>query len=141
MVETVYGMRCGRIMRGIMLLAVLLSFFCAMQGRAHALQAYSEWEDGRDTIRAVRLFTPEAGSETYLLNMDGVMEHEGLPEQRMTRVVQTRFLMAVCLLLFILRSVFGLVLRRFDCRRIVLWENIVYIHRTDGEKGKVLLYT
>ena len=73
--------------------------------------------------------------------MDGMMEHEGLPEQRMTRVAQTRFLMAVCLLLFILRSVFGIVLRRFDCRRIVLWENIVYIHRTDDEKGKVLLYT
>lgn len=136
-----YGMRCGRKMCGIMLLAVLLSFFCAMQERADVLQVYSERADARDMIRAVRLFTAETGAETCLLKADGRMEYEGLPEERVTRVAQARFLMAVCLLLFIFRNVCALVLRRFDCRSIVLWENIVYIHRTDGEKGKDLPYT
>lgn len=47
-----------------------------------------------------------------------------------------RYLTLICLLLLFLYMVFHRMLKKFWHRMIILWENIYYIHRVDGKKGK-----
>ncbi len=132
-------------MIGIMIAVVLLSFFGATQEKmpvntaAELLGAELCGTDAADNGIAGTRETPDRG--TRITAAKSMLDEAVTREQKTTRVMPIRFIAVVCMLLCAMWVVCRITIRRFGCRMIDLWENIIYIHQIDGAKGNVLLYT
>lgn len=60
-------------------------------------------------------------------------------EQQAPRILLVRFLAVAALLILCVRVICRLLIRRYGCHMIKVWQNIYYIHQVDGKKGKRLL--
>lgn len=132
--------RACKKMVGIMLAVILLSFFGAIQEKmpvnteTELLGAESCVTDTADNGIA------DVG-ETRITAAKSMPQEAVIREQKTIRVMPIRFITVVCMLFCAIWVVYRIAMRRFGCRMIDLWENIIYIHKTDGAKGESLLYT
>ena len=132
-------------MIGIMIAVVLLSFFGATQEKlpvntvVETLSAEQCATDVVDNRIAGTGEIPDRG--TRITAAKSMLDEAVTREQKTTRVMPIRFLAVVCMLLCAIWVVYRITIRRFGCRMIDLWENIIYINQIDGAKGNVLLYT
>lgn len=134
----------GRLV-GIMLAVILLSFFGATQEKlpGNTIVRMSEAESGgTDTVITVATDAGKASDcETKIIAIKGMLDDVVMSEQKTVHVMPIRFIAVVCALLCAIWIVYCIAIRRFGGRMIALWENIVYIHQIDGEKGNACLDT
>lgn len=60
-------------------------------------------------------------------------------EQQTLRILIGRFLAEMLVLVWLVHLICGILMRRYGCRMIDLWENIYYIHLVDGKKDAPFL--
>lgn len=130
-------------MVGIVIAVVLLSFFGAIQERlpvntaAELLGAEQCAVDAADNRIAGTGEKTDRG--TRITAAKSMLDEVVTREQKTTRVMPIRFIAVVCMFLCAIWVVYRITIRRFSCRMIDLWENIIYIHQIDGAKENVLL--
>lgn len=130
------GIRIHKRKNGIMLLVLLLSFFCVMHnGRDEYLtHGGDEWEQ---SVSAADGTEVSRGTE-WLLEGQYHFGDEYRTPPRVTGTPDVWCFFAETLLYGTLFGGMALMIRRFSGRMIILWKNIVYIHQTDGKKGNAL---
>ncbi len=135
---------CKKIV-GILLAAVLLTFFCTIQEKLPVNMASVITGAEQGTADAADDAAADAGEMTHrgvrITASERRVDEAVTNEQKTVRVMQIRFIALVCVLLRVIRVLYRITIRRFGCRRIALWKNIFYIHQIDGAKGNDLLYT
>lgn len=90
------------------------------------------------TLLEARDAKPDACTDTFTM-IHSVLDEVVMREQAGMRSLLTK-LLAVVMWVMLLVCVFCRILsRRYGCRMIHHWENIYYIHQTDGKKGDGLL--
>lgn len=57
-------------------------------------------------------------------------------KQSQTRTLLMRFLAVVFALILAVRVTYRILIRRYGCHMIAVWQNITYIHQMDGKKGE-----
>lgn len=60
-------------------------------------------------------------------------------EQHAPRILIVRFLAVMSMQLLLIHMICGILMRRYGCHMIDLWENIYYIHLVDGKKDAPFL--
>lgn len=80
---------------------------------------------------------PEACTDN--ISAARIMLDEIATREQQPRILLARFLAVVSLLILFVRVICKLLIRRYGCHMIDLWQNIYYIHLVDGKKGKRLL--
>lgn len=142
--QNIRDVRNNRKLIGMILAVVLLSFFCTVQERLPGNLQSTEAAACRPAADGTHVSengeNAAAQGGTKLVSALRGMDDVAVWEQKTVRVLAVRFLPAAELLLSVIWIVCCIAIWRFGFRQIVLWRNITYIHRTDGEKGNVLLY-
>lgn len=67
-----------------------------------------------------------------------VLNEIAMREHQEPRILQVRFWAVMSLMFLSVCVICRILIRRFGCRMIELWQNIYYIHQVDGKKGKRL---
>lgn len=133
----------------LMAMALLLSFFyvvpdpagkaergnaaaCVADGQAALtgeMRHEGSWQNmmSAQTLLEARDAKPDACTDTFTM-IHSVLDEVVMREQAVVMWV----MLLVCVVCRILS-------RRYGCRMIYHWENIYYIHQTDGKKGDCLL--
>lgn len=145
MVGSMSDIRNCKKIAGIMLAAILLTFFSVIQEKlpVNTVDEMLETEWGisyaaGDEIAGAREMP---GRETEITTPKSILDEVVARGQKPVHVMTIRFIAVVCTLFCAIRVVYRIAIRRFGCRMIALWENILYIHQIDGSKGNDLLYT
>lgn len=68
-----------------------------------------------------------------------VLDEIATREQHAPRILIGRFLAVMLVLILFVHVICGIVMRRYGCHMIDLWENINYIHLVDGKKDAPFL--
>lgn len=145
MVESMSDIRNCKKMAGIMLAVILLTFFGVIQEKlpvntvVEMFGAEQSITDAAEDEIASACKMPDR--ETRITASKTTLDEVVTREQKTVHVMPIRFIAVVCALFCAIRVVYRITIRRFGCRMIALWENILYIHQIDGAKGNDLLYT
>lgn len=68
-----------------------------------------------------------------------VLDEIATREQHAPRILIVRFLAVMSILILFVHVICGILMRRYGCHMIELWENIYYIHLIDGKKDAPFL--
>ena len=140
----------------LMAMVLLLSFFYVVPdpaGRAERgnaavcsdgqsaltgeMQHEGFWQNmmSAQTLLEARDAKPDACTDTFTM-IHSVLDEVVMREQAGMRSLLSKLLAVV---MFLVCVVCRILSRRYGCRMIYHWENIYYIHQTDGKKGDCLL--
>lgn len=144
----------------LMAMALLLSFFYVVPdptGRAERENAAACVADGQaaltgemrhegswqnmmsaQTLLEARDANPDACTDTFTM-IHSVLDEVVMREQAGMRSLLSKLLAVVMWVMLLVCVVCRILSRRYGCRMIYHWENIYYIHQTDGKKGDCLL--
>lgn len=90
------------------------------------------------TLLEARDAKPDACQDTFTM-IHSVLDEVVMREQAGMRSLLTKLLAVVMWVMLLVCVVCRILSRRYGCRMIHHWENIYYIHQTDGKKGDGLL--
>lgn len=132
-------------MAGIMLAVILLTFFGVIQEKLPVDTVVETVDAEQSVTGAAKNEIADAheipDEETRITASKSTLDEVVTREQKTEHVISIRFIAVMCTLFCAIQVVYRITLRRFGCRMIALWENILYIHQIDGAKGNDLLYT
>lgn len=90
------------------------------------------------TLLEARDAKPDACTDTFTM-IHSVLDEVVMREQAGMRSLLSKLLAVVVWVMLLVCVVCRILSRRYGCRMIHHWENIYYIHQTDGKKGDCLL--
>lgn len=90
------------------------------------------------TLLDVRDVKPDACTDTFTM-IHSVLDEVVMREQAGMRSLLSKLLAVIMWVMLLVCVVCRILSRRYGCRMIDHWENIYYIHQTDGKKGDYLL--
>lgn len=90
------------------------------------------------TLLETRDANPDACTDTFTM-IHSVLDEVVMREQAGMRSLLSKLLAVVVWVMLLVCVVCRILGRRYGCRMIHHWENIYYIHQTDGKKGDSLL--
>ena len=143
----------------LMAMVLLLSFFYVVPdpaGRAERgnaavcsdgqsaltgeMQHEGFWQNmmSAQTLLEARDAKPDACTDTFTM-IHSVLDEVVMREQAGMRSLLSKLLAVVMWVMLLVCVVCRILSRRYGCRMIYHWENIYYIHQTDGKKGDCLL--
>lgn len=99
---------------------------------------------GIEEARLLRPATISAGDSNLPRGTDSISLTKKAEEdivtreqnQPQTRTLLIRFLAIVFMLVLAVRVTYRILIRRYGCHMIKVWQNIIYIHQVDGKKGE-----
>ena len=144
----------------LMAMVLLLSFFyvvpdpagkaergnaaaCVADGQAALtgeMRHEGSWQNmmSAQTLLEARDAKPDACTDTFTM-IRSVLDEVVMREQAGMRSLLSKLLAVVVWVMLLVCVVCRILSRRYGCRMIYHWENIYYIHQTDGKKGDCLL--
>ena len=137
------AIRRREVLIGVMLVMILLSFFSTAKERISGFAEYTiSTHAGCIGCEEERIYQQaSARPAARIVDAKDTLDDVIMREQKTVRSIVVRFLVIVLVLFYVIRAVYRMTIRRFGCHMIILWENICYIHKVDGEKENRLLYT
>ena len=90
------------------------------------------------TLLEARDANPDACTDTFTM-IHSVLDEVVMREQAGMRSLLSKLLAVVVWVMLLVCVVCRILSRRYGCRMIYHWENIYYIHQTDGKKGDCFL--
>lgn len=138
MVEQMPDVRKCKWLLGLLGVLVLLSFLHAAPAFAQSLA------DIAPENRTIDLATISAGDKNLPSGMDSISLVKKAVEdivtreqnQNQTRTLLIRFVAIVFILILVVCVICRILIRRYGCHMIEVWQNIYYIHQVDGKKGE-----
>lgn len=143
----------------LMAMVLLLSFFYVVPdpaGRAERgnaavcsdgqsaltgeMQHEGFWQNmmSAQTLLEARDAKPDACTDTFTM-IHSVLDEVVMRDPAGMRSLLSKLLAVVMWVMLLVCVVCRILSRRYGCRMIYHWENIYYIHQTDGKKGDCLL--
>ena len=118
---------------------------CSLRGRRQSaltgeMQHEGSWQNmmSAQTLLEARDAKPDACTDTFTM-IHSVLDEVVMREQAGMRSLLSKLLAVVVWVMLLVCVVCRILSRRYGCRMIYHWENIYYIHQTDGKKGDCLL--
>lgn len=132
---------------GLLTVFVLLSFLYSAPVFEQVLERGCLSDPTAMDIEDARLLRPatiSAGDSNLARGTDSISVTKKAAEdivtreqnQPQTRTLLMRFLAIMFLLVLAVRVTYRMLMRRYGCHMIALWQNITYIHQVDGKKGE-----
>lgn len=124
----------------VMLAWFLLSFF-DMAGQSISAQRFDDIVDHSGSEQETMLICTKQvpnGVDKFV-KMESKTSEIASKKENTSQELMIRFVAIVTVLFFAIQVIYHTTIQRYGCHMIDVWENIIYIHQTDGKKRSVLL--